>query len=603
MGVGALSGGDALLVSGIQPSVADVVHDGAGEQVGVLEHRPQGAAQVVLADGLHIDAVIGDESSLDLIEAVDQVGDGGLARAGGAYEGDLLARVGVDGHIFQDAFAGHIGEVHMAEPDGPLQLGEVVVLPGHVAHGAPDQVEGGLARVVLVLPGPAVAGQGGQVGHFGEPAVRSHLHPDALGGVHAGRQQLQAAALGPLRLAQLGEGILCSHQHGDQRHGRGPWSLPGPDTGPACAVKDGQGAVGVLLRPHQGDGPLVHLGLGVHHLKDPLGARQGGEEGGHLLGDLVQGLAHLLGVVEIDHQAAQVKALDDRQQSAECGGEGVADVHQVARHGHNHGGVEVGLLCRVPVGLIELAELILGLLLVGEGLDHLQPLDDLLDVAVHVAQGCLLLLIEAAAAPAQLVEQHHGERQHQGGDQEQLPVDEKHHGHQAHEHQAAGAHGDHALLQGQLHVVRVVGEAAHQLAVGVLVKVGQRQILQFVEQVLAQPVDPPLGQPHHNGGLSVGGRAADEVDAYQDQDGPAQAGEVGAARPDEVVDDAPHHVGATDVGEHRDQQASEHGHQGQLAAGEITQQPGYGLAQILGLLIAPPGGAIGSRHYSPTPSC
>ena len=68
----------------------------------------------------------------------------------------------------------------MAEPDGPLQLGEVVVLPGHVAHGAPDQVEGGLARVVLVLPGPAVAGQGGQVGHFDD--VRHSLGSSPLAG-------------------------------------------------------------------------------------------------------------------------------------------------------------------------------------------------------------------------------------------------------------------------------------------------------------------------------------------------------------------------------------------------------------------------------------
>ena len=358
-----------------------------------------------------------------------------------------------------------------------------------------------------ILPGPAVAGQ---VGHFGEPAVRSHLHPDALGGVHAGRQQLQAAALGPLRLAQLGEGILCSHQHGDQRHGRGPWSLPGPDTGPACAVKDGQGAVGVLLRPHQGDGPLVHLGLGVHHLKDPLGTRQGGEQGGHLLGDLVQGLAHLLGVVQIDHQAAQVKALEDRQQSAECGGEGVADVHQVARHGHDHGGVEVGLLCRVPVGArCSLRNSSLACSSWVKALTTFSPSMISWISPFTSPRAACCLLIEAAAAPAQLVEQHHGERQHQGGDQEQLPVDEEHHGHQAHKHQAAGAHGDHALLQGQLHVVRVVGEAAHQLAVGVLVKVGQRQVLQLVEQVLAQPVDAPLGQPDHNGGLAVGGRAAD----------------------------------------------------------------------------------------------
>ena len=101
-------------VGGIQPAVADVVHDGAGEQVGVLEHRTQGAAQVVLADGPHVDAVVGDQAALDLVKAVDEVGDGGLARAGGAYEGDLLARVGVDGHIFQDALC----RAHRRRPHG-----------------------------------------------------------------------------------------------------------------------------------------------------------------------------------------------------------------------------------------------------------------------------------------------------------------------------------------------------------------------------------------------------------------------------------------------------------------------------------------------------
>ncbi len=284
--------------------------------------------------------------------------------------------------------------------------------------------------------------------------------------------------------------------------------------------------------------------------EDALGARQGGEEGGHLLGDLVQGLAHLLGVVQVYHQSAQVEALEDGQQAAEGGGEGVADVHQVAGDGHDDAGVEVGLLGRVPVGLVELAELRLGLLLVGEGLDHLQPLDDLLDVAVHVAQCGLLLLVVAAAAAAQLVEHGHGDRQHQGGDQKELPVDEEHHGHQTYKHEAAGAHGDHALLQGQLHVVRVVGEAAHQLPVGVLVKVGQGEVLQLVKQVAAQAVHPPLGQADHDGRLAVSGQTAHQVHAHQGQNGPAQAGKVGAARPDEVVDDAPHHIGAADVGAH-----------------------------------------------------
>ena len=82
-----------------------------------IRDSPQGAAQVVLADGLHIDAVIGDESSLDLIEAVDQVGDGGLARTGRTDKGDLLPRTAIQvdvmpvsyTHLRMEAFPVKIG--------------------------------------------------------------------------------------------------------------------------------------------------------------------------------------------------------------------------------------------------------------------------------------------------------------------------------------------------------------------------------------------------------------------------------------------------------------------------------------------------------------
>ena len=48
----------------------------------------------------------------------------------------------------------------------------------------------------------------------------------------------------------------------------------------------------------------------------------------------------------------------------------------------------------------------------------------------------------------------------------------QHHHHDAHKHEYAGGEGDHALFQGELHIVRVVGEAAHELSMGVAVKVG-----------------------------------------------------------------------------------------------------------------------------------
>ena len=601
VGVGTLGGGNALLVGGVQTAVADVVHNGAGEEVGVLKNRTQRPAQVVLADGAYVDAVVGDHAALDLVEAVDEVGNGGLACAGGAHEGNLLAGVGVDRYVLQNPLARHIGEVHMVKAHGALELGEVVVLAGDIAHGAADQMEGGFPVLVRVLPGPAVAGEGRQVSNLGEGAVRGHLHPEPLLGVGAGRQKLEAVLL-PYRLPQLGEDVPL-HQNRNQSHSGAAGSLPGPDVGAMGAGIGGECAVGVLLHLHQRDAALVHLGLGVHHLKDALGAGQSGEEGGHLLGDLVQRLAHLLGVVEVDHQTAQVKALKDGQQSAEGGGEGVADVHEVAGDGHDHDGIEVCLLSGVPVGVVEGLELFLGLLLVGKGLDDLQTLDDLLDLAVDVTQSGLLLLVEAAAAAAQALKEEDGQNQKQSGDQKELPVDEEHEQHQAHEHQGAGAKGHDALFQSHLHIVRVVGEAAHELAVGMLIKVAQRQGLQFIKQVLAQAVDTPLRQADHHGGLAVGGHTAHQIDAHQLEDGKGQTGKVGAAGPDKVVDDAAHHIGAAQVAGHGEDQKQQYGQQRQLAAGQIAHQAAGRFCHILRLGIAPTRGMIGSWHYSPPPSC
>src|SRR5699024_12396115 len=84
--VRALGRGDALLVRRVQPAVADVLHDRAGEQVRVLQHRAERAPQVVLADVAHVDAVVGYHAGVDLVETVYKVRDGRLARAGGADE-------------------------------------------------------------------------------------------------------------------------------------------------------------------------------------------------------------------------------------------------------------------------------------------------------------------------------------------------------------------------------------------------------------------------------------------------------------------------------------------------------------------------------------
>ena len=94
VGVGQTRRRADVLVGGVRTAIADIVCNGAGEQVGVLQHHAQRAAQGRLLDVLHVDAVVGDGALLHVVKPVDKVGDGGLTRAGGAYKSDLLPRLG-----------------------------------------------------------------------------------------------------------------------------------------------------------------------------------------------------------------------------------------------------------------------------------------------------------------------------------------------------------------------------------------------------------------------------------------------------------------------------------------------------------------------------
>ncbi len=87
-------------MGGVQLAEADIFLDGAGEQVGVLQYDAQALPQGVLFDFPHVDAVVGDAAVVDVVEPVDQVGDGRLSGAGGAYKGDLLPRFGVKANMF-----------------------------------------------------------------------------------------------------------------------------------------------------------------------------------------------------------------------------------------------------------------------------------------------------------------------------------------------------------------------------------------------------------------------------------------------------------------------------------------------------------------------
>ena len=122
IGVGELRRRDAVIIRRVRISVADVLHDGAGEEVHVLEHDAETAAQIGLADLIDVDAVIADLGVGNVVEAVDEVRDRRLSGAGRADEGHLLARFSIERDVVQDFLVRRVAEVHMVEHDAALEL-------------------------------------------------------------------------------------------------------------------------------------------------------------------------------------------------------------------------------------------------------------------------------------------------------------------------------------------------------------------------------------------------------------------------------------------------------------------------------------------------
>ena len=119
---GELGCGDAFRVACVEVAVADVVHHSAGEQVHVLQHYAQASAQVGLADLVDVDAVVADLAVGDVVEAVDEVGDGRFACTGGAHEGDLLTGFGKDAHVMQHLVVGRVAKVNVVHANVAAQF-------------------------------------------------------------------------------------------------------------------------------------------------------------------------------------------------------------------------------------------------------------------------------------------------------------------------------------------------------------------------------------------------------------------------------------------------------------------------------------------------
>ena len=104
-----------LFFRGIQFSVSDILFYRTCEQVRILQHDAERPAQIRFFDLVDIDVVVADLTVLNIVEAVDQVGDGRLPRSRRTDQGDLLARSCMDHDVMKDHLVIPIAEVDTVE--------------------------------------------------------------------------------------------------------------------------------------------------------------------------------------------------------------------------------------------------------------------------------------------------------------------------------------------------------------------------------------------------------------------------------------------------------------------------------------------------------
>ena len=105
------------LLAEIGAAQADVLEDVVGEEEDVLLDQADRAAEFGEVPFAHVDAVDQDSARGDVVKAVEQLDDGGLARAGGADDRDLLARLDPEAEVAQHRLARTVGEGDVVEDD------------------------------------------------------------------------------------------------------------------------------------------------------------------------------------------------------------------------------------------------------------------------------------------------------------------------------------------------------------------------------------------------------------------------------------------------------------------------------------------------------
>ena len=120
-----LCSGDDLLIRGVQATVADVIHDGAGENEAVLQHDAHLRAQRVQRYLGNVVPVDEHPAGIDVVETRDEVDDRRFAGTRGTDKRDGLARFHIEIEVLQNVDGAVVGECHVVERHVALDNADV----------------------------------------------------------------------------------------------------------------------------------------------------------------------------------------------------------------------------------------------------------------------------------------------------------------------------------------------------------------------------------------------------------------------------------------------------------------------------------------------
>jgi len=345
--------------------------------------------------------------------------------------------------------------------------------------------------------------------------------------------------------------LIEAHQQLDDRGLAGPGRtddghlLPGADIGGEVVDDDLAGIVAevdVLEGDVAADGQVPVLVIDrnrirrvraflrfLEELEDALGGGRRRLHDVHDLGGLRDRLVEAAHILDEGLDVADRHGGMDGQIAAQDADADIAEVADEVGDRLHESGDELGLPGGVIQPAVEVVEFLDGAFLAVERLHDDMSAVHLFDVPVHIAQGVLLGDEVLLGMLDDVRRRESGQRDDDQRHQRHLPADAEHHPQDADDGDDRGQHLLDRLVQALRYGVDIVGDAGEDFAVGLPVKVGQRQAVDLGGGLFAQIVGALLGDAGGNPALDVAEQGGDNVQDDQHLQRAADGVEVDAA--------------------------------------------------------------------------